>query len=107
VPSPISFSTSPPASWNELARWRAVGDGGVAAQVREPQRRLDAVGNAALDAAFEHAPAGVAAEIDLDQSIGDLSQRRALDGQMQHRHEAAQGGDIVVVETPVAARRPA
>ena len=49
---------------------------GEAAQVGEPQDRLDAVGDAALDAALQHALAGVAAEIDLDQGAGDRGQRR-------------------------------
>ena len=53
-----------------------VGDLGVAAQVAEPQNRVDPVGDAAGDAALEHAPAGVAAEIGLDQGLGRGQARR-------------------------------
>ena len=67
---------------------------GEAAQVGEPQHRLDAVGDAALDAAAQHALAGVVAEIDVDQRAGDLRQRRALDREPQRRRQAAQRGDV-------------
>ena len=46
---------------NDLAGRRRVGDRRVAAQVGEPQSCIDAIGHTALDAAFEHAPAGIAA----------------------------------------------
>ena len=91
---------------DDLGRLGGVGDGGEAAQIGEPQRRLDAVGDAALDASLQDALAGIAAEIDLDQGVGDPGQRCALDREPKGRREAAQGHDIGVAEALGVARRP-
>ena len=46
----------------------AIADPGIAAQVAEPQHRLDTVGNAAFDPAAQDAPSRVAPEIGFHQS---------------------------------------
>ena len=56
-----------------------VGDPGEALQVAEPQHGADLLGDAALDVAAQHAMPGVAAEIGLDQRLGDARGRGALD----------------------------
>ena len=58
---------------DDLLRRRGVGNAGVVAQIAEPQHGLDPVRHAARDAAAQNPPAGVAAEIGLDQGLGDAA----------------------------------
>ncbi len=81
-----------------------VGDPREAAQIAEPQHRVDAIGDAAHDPPAEHALAGIAAEIGFHQGAGHPRQRDGLDGKREKRHEALERGDMRIVE---AARRPA
>ena len=48
---------------NDLAGGGAIGDPRVAAQIAEPKRRFDLVGDAAVDLALQHALAGIASEV--------------------------------------------
>ncbi len=91
---------------DDLIGRRRIGDGGVVAQVREPQDRADAIGNAARDTSAENALSGIVAEIDLHQRSGDPCQGRAFDGKRELRNENAQGLDFGCVEPFGAARRP-
>ena len=47
-------------------------------------------GDAARDAAAQHAPSGVASQIGFDQGLGDAGQRCAFGGERQRGHESAQ-----------------
>ena len=77
TPSPISFSTSPPVvdgvdgglrviveKRNDLAGRHVFADRGRAAQIREPQHRVDALGDAARDASAQHLLGSIPPEID-------------------------------------------
>jgi hypothetical protein len=82
------------------------GAAGEAAQVAEPQHGVDLVGDAASDVAVEDAPPGVAAEIGVDQGLGDVGERLALDRKCQGRHQRAERRDMAVVEAFRPVRRP-
>ncbi|HEX6111343.1 MAG TPA: hypothetical protein VFZ10_03485 [Geminicoccaceae bacterium] len=73
---------------------RGIGDAREAAQVAEPDHGVDALGDAADDAAAEHAPSGVTAEIGLHQCPDHAGERGRLDGQRKRRHQARERGDI-------------
>ena len=77
---------------------RRVGDLGVTAQVRVPDDRLDPVRDAARDAAAQHAPARIAAEIHLDQCPAIRVQRHAFDAERKHRNESSQRNEIASAE---------
>ncbi len=81
---------------NDLLGLGAVGNAGVAAQVAEPQHRLDPVGDAALDAPAQHPPPRVAAEVGLDQGLGDPAERRRLDREPEVRNQTRDGVDVRV-----------
>ncbi|MCE3248618.1 MAG: hypothetical protein K0R41_2443 [Geminicoccaceae bacterium] len=74
----------------EVVRRRALANARKAAQVAVPDDCADALGNAAPDPAGEHPPAGVAAEIGLDQRFGDAAERDALQCERETRQQAAQ-----------------
>ena len=63
---------------NNISRTRRVADPGVAAEVAEPQDRFDPLGDAPRNAALQNSPAGIAAEVGLDQRSGNARQRRGL-----------------------------
>ena len=67
---------------------RGIGDAREAAQVAEPDDGVDALGDAAHDAATEHAPSGVTAEIGLHQCPGHARERGRLDCQRKRRDHA-------------------
>ena len=85
---------------DDLLGLGAVGDAGVVAQVAEPQHRLDPVGDAALDAAVQHPPPRVAAEVGLDQRLGDPAERRRLDREPEVRNEARRCASTSASEKP-------
>jgi hypothetical protein len=60
----------------------------------------------ALNAAGEHAAAGIAAEIGLDQGAGDPGERDAFDGQREPRHQPDQRLDLAIVEALRMIGRP-
>ena len=62
---------------NDLAGLDALADRGRAAQVGEPQHRVDALGDAARDFSAQHLLGGVAPEIDAPKRPGDIGLRRA------------------------------
>ena len=88
---------------NDLVGPDALGNPGRAAQIGEPQHRVDALGDAARDAPAQHLGRGVAAEIDSPQRAGDVDLLRRLDRQSQHRHEIAQCFQLPVAEAALAA----
>ena len=75
---------------DDLVRPDALADRGRAAQIGEPQHRLDPLGHAARDASAQHLLGGVAAEIDPPERSRDLDLRRGFDREPQHRHQVAQ-----------------
>ena len=83
---------------NDFARRRAIGDAGEPAQIAVPQHGAYPFGDAAPDQPAEHPPAGIAAEIGLDQRAGDAGQRYAFDRQRQGRHQPGQRRELTVIE---------
>ena len=77
---------------------RGIGDAREAAQVAEPDDGVDPVGDAAHDAAAEHAPSGVAAEIGLHQRSGHARERGRLDRERKRRDHARERGNMGVGE---------
>nr|AAF22882.1 adenylate cyclases-like protein [Bradyrhizobium japonicum] len=92
---------------DDLVGTDALADPGRAAQIRVPQHCLDALGDAARDAAAQHLLGGAAAEIDAPERARDIDLLRRLDREPQHRHEIAQGLQLGFAEAAVAARGPA
>ena len=74
---------------NNISRTRRVADPGVAAEVAEPQDRFDPLGDATRNAALQNSPAGIAAEVGLDQRSGNARQRRGLHRERKKGHEPA------------------
>jgi hypothetical protein len=75
-----------------------IGDAGEAAQVAEPQHRVDAFGDAAGDPALEHAPAGVASQIGLNQIFCDAPERSGFHRECQKRHQVLQAEKVRVAK---------
>ena len=65
-----------------------IGDAREAPEVAEPDDGVDALGDAAYDAAAEHAPSGVTAEIGLHQCPSHARERGRLDCQRKRRDHA-------------------
>src|SRR5215472_6569574 len=89
---------------DDLVGRRRVGDLRVTTQVRVPDDRVDALGDAARDAAAKHALARIAAEIHLDERSCDARQRYAFDSKREQRNESPQRSEIRLMK-PVRTRR--
>jgi hypothetical protein len=74
------------------------GDLREAAQIAEPNDGVDMLGDAAHDAAAEHALAGVTAEIGFHQRCGHARQRYRFDGEREVRRDALKRRDLAVTE---------
>jgi hypothetical protein len=90
---------------NDVFR-RHVGDPREAAQVAEPQDRVDAVGDAAHNPAAQDAPAGVASEVRLHQRSGHACQCDGFDCESEKRRKTLQRCDMFVPESPRIPRHP-
>ena len=91
---------------DDLAGIDAFADRGRAAQVGEPQYRVDLLGDAARDFSAQHLLSSIAPEIDPAQRPGDIGLRRGLDRKPQHRHEVAQRRQPLGAKALVAPRHP-
>ncbi len=91
---------------NDLAGLDALADRGRAAQVGEPQHRVDALGDAARDFSAQHLLSSVAPEIDPAQRLGDIDLRRGFDRKPQHRHQVAQRRQSLRAKALVAPGHP-
>ena len=90
---------------NDLVRADAFRNLGRAAQIGEPQHRIDALGDAAGDAPAQHLLGGVAAEIDAPERARDIDLLRRFDRKRQRRHQIAQRFQFAVGEAALAAGR--
>ena len=75
-----------------------VGDLREPSQIAEPNDGVDMLGNAAHDAAAEHALAGVATEIGFHQRSGHARQRYRFDGKREVGRDALKRRDLAVTE---------
>ena len=91
---------------DDLVGRDGLADRGRAAQIREPQYGVDALGDAARDFSAQHLLGGVAAEIDPAERSRDIGVRGGLDRKPQHRHQVAQRRKALLAKTIIPPRHP-
>ena len=91
---------------DDLAGRGDVGDARVVMQIAEPERRLDAIGDAALDASGDHPLACVTPEIGFDERARDARERGRFHRESEHGHEPLELRDVLVLVAALAIRRP-
>jgi hypothetical protein len=83
---------------DDLLGRSGVGDPGKALEVAEPQNRADLLGYAPLDVASQDTMARIAAQIGLDQGLGDTGDGGTLDDGREARHQELERREVIVVE---------
>ena len=82
-------------------------DRGRAAQIGKPQHGVDALGDAAGDAAAQHLFGCIASEIDPAQRARDIHLGGGFDRKSQRRHQVAQRRKALLPKTVGPPRQPA